>query len=222
MLFSSHFQENLAANSLSQKTVKFSRKLLEMRRKQHVLAKLGLYEEAYQIKFKADAIEKSEVEANESQQSNSSGRQIQRLRQQQQKVVAALLRRIQRDRGEQIRHRQMDSRRLIQRNKNLKADLIKKQHLEQKRADTAIGAILSQPEVAQKLLEENPVVLAKSAALGELPTLKAKFNKQLGALPNNYIPPGGISQGRPIQLRDKQQKDETLINRGDNTCSTEA
>ena len=37
------------------------------------------------------------------------------------KALAALLKRIQRDRGEQIRHRQLDSQRLIQRNKNLKA-----------------------------------------------------------------------------------------------------
>ena len=48
--------------------------------------------------------------------------------------------------GEQIRHRQMDSQRLIQRNKNLKADLEKKQHLEFKRAEAAIKSILSNPE----------------------------------------------------------------------------
>jgi len=190
------FQETLHSYLVSSKTVKFSRELLEMRRKQHVLAKLGAYEEAYQVKHNADNLEKWEVARNETQNSDSVRRQEQRVRMQQQKALAALLRRIQRDRGEQIRHRQMDSRRLIQRNKNLKADLIKKQHLELHRAETAIKSILSQPEVAQKLLEENPVILAKSAALGELPTLKAKWNKQLGSLPNNYVPPGGISNGR--------------------------
>lgn len=185
------FQGELHANHAAPKSVKYSRELLEMRRKEHALAKLGKYEEAYQIKNNADNLEKWEVAKNQSQTSDSVRRQEERVRMQQQKALAALLKRIQRDRGEQIRHRQMDSKRLIQRNKNLKCDLIKKQHLELQRAEAAIKSILNQPEYAQKLLDENPVVVAKNAALGELPSLKGKWNKQLGALPNNYVPPGG-------------------------------
>merc|ERR1719409_1169479 len=103
----------------------------------------------------ADHLEEWEMARSASLVGDSSRRQEQRLRQQQQKALAALLKRIQRDRGEQIRHRQSDSQRLIQRNKNLKADLAKKQHLEFSRADAAIRSIMSQPEHAQKLLEEN-------------------------------------------------------------------
>jgi hypothetical protein len=41
-------------------------------------------------------------------------------------ALAALLKRIQRDRNEQLKHRQIDSQRLIQRNKNLLLDLLNK------------------------------------------------------------------------------------------------
>merc|ERR1712225_197401 len=98
--------------------------------------------------------EKWEVARNASIVSDSIRRQEQRLRTTQQKALAALLKRIQRDRGEQIRHRQIDSQRLIQRNKNLKVDLRKKQHLEFTRAHSAIKSIMSQPDHAQKLLDE--------------------------------------------------------------------
>ena len=48
------------------------------------------------------------------------------LRQRQQQALSALLKRIQRDRNEQLKHRQIDSQRLIQRNKNLLLDLLNK------------------------------------------------------------------------------------------------
>merc|ERR1712144_107987 len=116
--------------------------------------------------------EEWELARSASMVSDSVRRQETRLRTQQQKALAALLKRIQRDRGEQIRHRQVDSQRLIQRNKNLKADLAKKQHLEHARAGAAIKSIKSQPDHAQKLLDEHdPAYVARSAAMGELPAL---------------------------------------------------
>merc|ERR1712014_487236 len=119
------------------------------------------------------------------------------------KALAALKKRIQRDRGEQIRHRQTDSQRLIQRNKNLKVDLAKKQHLEFQRAEAAIKSILSQPDHAQKLLDENdPAYVARTAAMGELPTL-GKIRWRGPSLPEQYQPPGGISKGL-VRTRDRE------------------
>merc|ERR1719221_2002355 len=165
----SSFQEKLR-NKPSRS--KFSRELLELRRKQEALAKLGKYEEAWKVKEAGDHLEEWEMARSASLVSDSARRQENRLRQQQQKALAALLKRIQRDRGEQIRHRQTDSQRLIQRNKNLKVDLSKKQHLEFQRAEAAIKSIMSQPEHAQKLLDENdPAYVARNAAMGELPAL---------------------------------------------------
>ena len=67
-----------------------------------------------------------------------------RMRTQQQMALAALLKRIQRDRNEQLKHRQLDSQRLIQRNKNLVSDMLNKQRMEEKRTDEflkyALGA----------------------------------------------------------------------------------
>merc|ERR1719271_579348 len=164
---------------------KFSREFLELKRKQQALAKLGHYAEAQQVKVTAQNLEKWETAKNTSER--------------QERALAALLKRIQRDRGEQIRQRQADSQRLIQRNKNLKTDLKKKQHLEFQRAESAIKSILSQPEHAQRLLEEHdPAFVARSAATGELPALigaggRAKWKGP--QLPANYVPPGGIERG---------------------------
>lgn len=175
--------------------IKCSRELLELRRKQEALAKLGKYEEAWKVKEDGDQLETWEQARSASLVSDSAQRQLSRLQTQQQKALQALLKRIQRDRGEQIRHRQVDSQRLIQRNKNLKADLIKKQHLEYQRAEAAIRSIMSQPEHAQRLLDEHdPASVARSAAMGELPAL-GRIKWKGPCLPENYNPPGGISKG---------------------------
>mmetsp|Transcript_1454 Transcript_1454/g.2546 ORF Transcript_1454/g.2546 Transcript_1454/m.2546 type:complete len:125 (-) Transcript_1454:40-414(-) len=67
-------------------------------------------------------------------------------------ALAALLKRIQRDRNEQLKHRQIDSQRLIQRNKNLLLDLLNKQNMETRRTTQflrfALGA--RSPERRQK------------------------------------------------------------------------
>jgi len=174
---------------------KYSRELLELRRKQEALARLGKYEDAWKVKEAGDHLEEWEMARGAASLGESARRAEERLRQQQQKALAALLKRIQRDRGEQIRHRQVDSQRLIQRNKNLKVDLSKKQHLEFQRAEAAIKSIMSQPDHAQRLLDENdPAYVARSAAMGELPAL-GKIKWKGPCLPDNYQPPGGISKG---------------------------
>jgi len=175
--------------------VKCSRELLELRRKQEALAKLGKYEDAWKVKEEGDQLEQWEQARSRSMVNESAKRQESRLSTQHRNALQALLKRIQRDRGEQIRHRQVDSQRLIQRNKNLKADLEKKQHLEFQRAQAAIRSIMSQPEHAQRLLDEHdPASVARSAALGELPAL-GKIKWKGPSLPENYMPPGGISRG---------------------------
>ncbi|CAD7964282.1 unnamed protein product [Amoebophrya sp. A25] len=130
---------------------KFSPDLLELRRKQKVLGKQGLYEEASKVKEQADRMEKWEIAKFASTSVDQVQKLEQRLRAQQNKALNALLKRIQRDRGEQIRQRSVDSRRLCQRNKNLRSDLEKRQHFEYIRADAAIKAILANAEHAEKL-----------------------------------------------------------------------
>ncbi|CAD7933614.1 unnamed protein product [Amoebophrya sp. A120] len=132
---------------------KFSPDLLELRRRQKALGKQGQYEEAAKVKDQADRLEKWEIAKYASQSVDQVQRLEQRLRAQQNKALNALLKRIQRDRAEQLRQRGIDSRRLCQRNKNLRMDLEKKQHFEFIRADAAIKAILGNAEQAEKLLQ---------------------------------------------------------------------
>lgn len=68
------------------------------------------------------------------------------LRQKQQNQMSTLLRRIQRDREEQVKHRQVDSTRLIQRNKNLLNDILEKQGTEKRRTQNFLKYSLSKRE----------------------------------------------------------------------------
>jgi len=110
--------------------LKFSRELLELRKKQNVLAKQKKYAEAEKIKSQSDSLEEWERQKMETEFNDIIERKETRLKHAQQLALAALLKRIQRDRNEQLRHRQIDSQRLIQRNKNLRNDLLQKQRAE--------------------------------------------------------------------------------------------
>ena len=117
----------------AQKKVKHSKELLGLRQKQQVLAKQKSYEEAEKIKDKADQLEGMEDDKNEAIVKKIIETKEKLLRQQQQMALAALLKRIQRDRNEQIKHREMDSNRLIMRNRNIINTLIVKQNAEAKK-----------------------------------------------------------------------------------------
>lgn len=117
----------------AQKKVKHSKELLALRQKQQTLAKQKAYEEAEKVKAKADDLERIEDEKNEAIIKKIIEAKEKQLRQQQQMALAALLKRIQRDRNEQIKHREMDSSRLIMRNRNIVNGLIIKQNNEAKK-----------------------------------------------------------------------------------------
>jgi hypothetical protein len=125
------FSENQAKEL--RKKFKFSRDLLELRDKEAKLVKLKRYEEAEKIKMKADLLEQFERNKMEGEMQAVIEKKESMLRHKQQLALAALLKRIQRDRNEQLKHRQIDSQRLIQRNKNILNDLINKQNQETKR-----------------------------------------------------------------------------------------
>lgn len=98
--------------------MKFSKDLLELRDKEAKLVKMKRYEEAEKVKMKGDLLEEFERNKLEAEVSSltpsHSLLQMQaviekkeaKLRHQQQLALAALLKRIQRDRNEQLKHRQ--------------------------------------------------------------------------------------------------------------------
>lgn len=106
-----------------------------MKKQVHILISTKQIEEAEQLKKECDSREIAERAEVEVQINDTLIKQEERLRAKQQMALAALLKRIQRDRNEQLKHRQMDSQRLIQRNKNLLLDLLNKQNTETRRTN---------------------------------------------------------------------------------------
>ena len=139
----------------AQKKVKHSKELLALRQKQQVLAKQKSYEEAEKIKAKADQLESIEDEKNEAIVKKIIETKEKKLRQQQQMALAALLKRIQRDRNEQIKHREMDSSRLIMRNRNIINTLIIKQNSEAKKTLQQVKESLGDVKKAMKSISNS-------------------------------------------------------------------
>jgi len=96
----------------SQKTT-HSRKLMENKDKTKKLTFSKRYEEAELLQLQCQQMEQEEAEiAQETLEENIEKHEA-LLRQKQQQALSALLKRIQRDRNEQLKHRQIDSQRLI-------------------------------------------------------------------------------------------------------------
>ena len=106
---------------------------MEMRKKVQKLLHSKRYEEAEELNIQCNIREQAERDGQEDQVNKIIEQQESRLRRKQQMALGALLKRIQRDRNEQLKHRQIDSQRLIQRNKNLLLDLLNKQNMETRR-----------------------------------------------------------------------------------------
>lgn len=113
--------------------LKLSKELLEMRKRVRLYVGMKQYDDAETLEQKANALEAIEKERMEEELEEIILKQEEKLRRKQQLALSALLKRIQRDRNEQLKHRQVDSQRLIQRNKNLLLDLLKKQNMEIRR-----------------------------------------------------------------------------------------
>ena len=143
------FHEKVVKEARSK--MKPSKELLELRKKQQTLARQKQYEEADLVKRKADQLEEWEKNKNEALVQQIVEKNERKLRKQQQQALAALLKRIQRDRNEQLKHRQMDSERLIQRNKNVKNDIVLKHSGEAKKTIEYIKRNLGNTSVDSKI-----------------------------------------------------------------------
>jgi len=144
------FQRKLQAE-IAERPPKWSRELLEWRRRQHMLARAKNYAEAQRIKKIADKLEDKEKSSMETQTAAIFARKEAQFRQQQQAELQALLKRIDARRKEHIKQRNLDSKRLLQRNRNVQAVLESKQAVESNRLNADIHKALFQtPGLAQK------------------------------------------------------------------------
>ena len=123
------FQRKLQSE-MAERPPKWSRELLEWRRRQHMLARQMNYAEAQRIKKIADKLEEKERRGCEQLTGSVFARKDAQFRQQQQAELQALLKRIDARRKEHIKQRTLDSKRLLQRNRNVQSVLESKQAAE--------------------------------------------------------------------------------------------
>lgn len=123
------FQRKLQSE-MAERPPKWSRELLEWRRRQHMLARQKNYAEAQRIKKIADKLEEKERRGCEQLTGSVFARKDAQFRQQQQAELQALLKRIDARRKEHIKQRTLDSKRLLQRNRNVQSVLESKQAAE--------------------------------------------------------------------------------------------
>lgn len=109
-----------------------------------MLARQKSYAEAQRIKKVADKLEEKEKKGVESDVAAVFARKEGQFRQQQQAELQALLKRIDARRKEHIKQRNLDSKRLMQRNRNVQAVLESKQAVESNRVFTDIRKNLTQ------------------------------------------------------------------------------
>jgi hypothetical protein len=126
------FQKQLRAE-IAARPPRWSHDLMETRRRQHVNARNKNYAEAQKLKKQCDQIEEKERREMEQGQSVIFARKEAKYRQQQQAELQALLKRIECRRKEHIKQRNLDSKRLLQRNRNVQAVLESKQAMESQR-----------------------------------------------------------------------------------------
>lgn len=123
------FQETLRQEMLS-RPPKWSRELLEWRKRQHILARQKNYAEAQKIKAISDALEDEERGSINAGYAGSLARKEANLRQLQVAEVNALLKRIDVRRKEHLKQKELDCKRLLQRNRNVLVSLESKQAIE--------------------------------------------------------------------------------------------
>jgi len=136
------FQQALH-QELMKRPPKFSRELLDWRKRQQLLAKQRKYSEAQKIKRIADELEKRERLKMDEERLGVFQQREEKFRQQQQSELAALLKRIDVRRREHLKQRELDTKRLLQRNKNVQAVLEQKHALEVTRRKAEIKASLA-------------------------------------------------------------------------------
>lgn len=113
---------------------KSSKQLIELRQKEGALVKLKKYSEAEKIKAQADSLEEWERANKEKEIEEITDKKTLALRKQQQRSLGVLLKRIQKDRDQQLKNRDTDSQKLVLKNRNLRNELITKHANETKNA----------------------------------------------------------------------------------------
>ncbi|CAI2359473.1 unnamed protein product [Moneuplotes crassus] len=132
------------------KNLKFSKKVYDLRRRVEALINMRNYEEADKYKMFLIKLENEERVKKSKELRKDTLKKEKKLKNLHQQQMAALLKRIQRDRNEQLKHRQKDSQKLIQRNRNILVDLLNKQSTEARRTSQFVQYTLGSTDEGPK------------------------------------------------------------------------
>lgn len=179
------FQKQLRTE-LQGKPPKWSRELLEQRRKQHINARNKMYAEAQKLKKICDKVEERERREMEEGQALIFARREAKFRLQQQVELQALLKRIECRRKEHIKQRNLDSKRLLQRNRNVQAVLESKQSVETQRLFAEIKKHLLNNSFPTQSSGGPPVGSGSKAAKGKR-TASSQRGGMGGGTHNNSV-----------------------------------
>lgn len=135
--------QNKLHKEITEKPPKFSKELLEWRRRQQMLARQKNYAEAQKIKRIADVMEDKERSSQDDRSRELLTRKETKFRSQQQSEMQALLKRIDGRRKEHLKQRALDSKRLLQRNRNIQSVLESKQAVENTKQGALIKSTLN-------------------------------------------------------------------------------
>ena len=128
----SEFQDKMVEDMQS-KPPKWSHDLIHWRKRQYVMAEQKHYADAQQIKAIADDMEEEELENMNSRFTNSFQKKEAAFRQRQEAETQALLKRVDVRRKELEKQREYDTKRLVQRNRNVIAGMDSKKNIESTR-----------------------------------------------------------------------------------------
>jgi hypothetical protein len=189
---------------LMAKPIKFSRELLEWRGREITMVKQRRYAEASRTKALADELERRERKKLDEERLVLVSAREAKYRVTQAGEVAALLKRIEARRAEHVKQRELDSKRLLQRNKNVIAVLDQRHSLEQQRFSAAVKIWLPSRTSPHKSRRGLPLPVS-AAALGTedfmgSPTTPGLPEGGIGSLADFAAmlqsPPSGVA-GRP-------------------------
>ena len=126
---------------------RWPKQIIDLRKQEQIYFKVKDYVNAEKIKQVCSDLEQKEVDHMQQELQVKLTKEESNLRQKQKNQLQTLLSRIQRDREEQVKHRQVDSNRLLQRNRNLLNDILEKQATEQRRTEGFLKYALGKREL---------------------------------------------------------------------------
>lgn len=198
---------------LASKPPRWSKELLDQRRKQHISARNKNYSQAQKLKKVSDKNEAKERKEMEEAQAIVFARREAKFRIQQQAELQALLKRIECRRKEHIKQRNIDTKRLLQRNRNVQNVLDTKQKAEAQKLFAEINKKLFSSAI---LLGGDPQTTQNRSSKSFKNSSKASTSKNpVEELPAPYIEPRDDYQYPDNDLNDGYSSEEKPGSSGD-------